>query len=148
MRISDWSSDVGAPDLLAHGRAIACHVKLLPHRRVGGVRPQGGQGRNDGAWQDRQRSGSLRALKQRQFAVGAIACRATVGGDHDRERDGRAERFGRDIRFVHAAQNAWVQGELLRSEEHTSELQSLMRISYAFFCLKKKKEKAADSMYN
>src|SRR3546814_8418109 len=30
---------------------------------------------------------------------------------------------------------------LLRSEEHTSELQSLMRISYAVFCLKKKKNK-------
>src|SRR3546814_3143047 len=30
--------------------------------------------------------------------------------------------------------------ERLRSEEHTSELQSLMRISYAVFCLKKKKE--------
>src|SRR3546814_2910171 len=30
---------------------------------------------------------------------------------------------------------------LARSEEHTSELQSLMRISYAVFCLKKKKEK-------
>src|SRR3546814_8596751 len=30
-------------------------------------------------------------------------------------------------------------GFLLRSEEHTSELQSLMRISYAVFCLKKKK---------
>src|SRR3546814_1408631 len=29
--------------------------------------------------------------------------------------------------------------QLLRSEEHTSELQSLMRISYAVFCLKKKK---------
>src|SRR3546814_9189137 len=29
-------------------------------------------------------------------------------------------------------------GELKRSEEHTSELQSLMRISYAVFCLKKK----------
>src|SRR3546814_3562318 len=29
-------------------------------------------------------------------------------------------------------------GPLLRSEEHTSELQSLMRISYAVFCLKKK----------
>src|SRR3546814_11837743 len=29
-----------------------------------------------------------------------------------------------------------------RSEEHTSELQSLMRISYAVFCLKKKKSKA------
>src|SRR3546814_8694872 len=30
-------------------------------------------------------------------------------------------------------------GEIGRSEEHTSELQSLMRISYAVFCLKKKK---------
>src|SRR3546814_10767273 len=30
---------------------------------------------------------------------------------------------------------------LARSEEHTSELQSLMRISYAVFCLKKKKQK-------
>src|SRR3546814_2293036 len=29
---------------------------------------------------------------------------------------------------------------MARSEEHTSELQSLMRISYAVFCLKKKKE--------
>src|SRR3546814_5863077 len=31
-------------------------------------------------------------------------------------------------------------GELRRSEEHTSELQSLMRLSYAVFCLKKKNE--------
>src|SRR3546814_2015667 len=30
-----------------------------------------------------------------------------------------------------------LEGEKLRSEEHTSELQSLMRISYAVFCLKK-----------
>src|SRR3546814_2034619 len=30
-----------------------------------------------------------------------------------------------------------------RSEEHTSELQSLMRISYAVFCLKKKKKQAS-----
>src|SRR3546814_1902052 len=30
---------------------------------------------------------------------------------------------------------------VVRSEEHTSELQSLMRISYAVFCLKKKKKK-------
>src|SRR3546814_9197484 len=33
---------------------------------------------------------------------------------------------------------AAVQGDRLRSEEHTSELQSLMRISYAVFCLKNK----------
>src|SRR3546814_6471467 len=32
-----------------------------------------------------------------------------------------------------------------RSEEHTSELQSLMRISYAVFCLKKKKKKTTDT---
>src|SRR3546814_4093463 len=34
---------------------------------------------------------------------------------------------------------AALRGKALRSEEHTSELQSLMRISYAVFCLKKKK---------
>src|SRR3546814_10783720 len=37
--------------------------------------------------------------------------------------------------------NRWIIGETVkRSEEHTSELQSLMRISYAVFCLKKKKD--------
>src|SRR3546814_8991068 len=41
--------------------------------------------------------------------------------NHAAEGDGDGEHFG------------------LRSEEHTSELQSLMRISYAVFCLKKKK---------
>src|SRR3546814_6858384 len=43
---------------------------------------------------------------------------------------GRQVRFGR-VRLRTAAE---------RSEEHTSELQSLMRISYAVFCLKKKKQ--------
>src|SRR3546814_6773641 len=36
----------------------------------------------------------------------------------------------------------------LRSEEHTSELQSLMRISYAVFCLKKKKHNLISTPYN
>src|SRR3546814_2838386 len=36
--------------------------------------------------------------------------------------------------------DVWMLGEGSRSEEHTSELQSLMRISYAVFCLKKKKQ--------
>src|SRR3546814_7872270 len=35
----------------------------------------------------------------------------------------------------------WCEQSPDRSEEHTSELQSLMRISYAVFCLKKKKQK-------
>src|SRR3546814_1582353 len=37
--------------------------------------------------------------------------------------------------------STYVDGAQIRSEEHTSELQSLMRISYAVFCLKKKKTK-------
>src|SRR3546814_6642041 len=37
------------------------------------------------------------------------------------------------------SREAQLAGEMGRSEEHTSELQSLMRISYAVFCLKKKK---------
>src|SRR3546814_4284743 len=37
-------------------------------------------------------------------------------------------------------------GAQLRSEEHTSELQSLMRISYAVFCLKKKKTQYHDTI--
>src|SRR3546814_13987594 len=43
-----------------------------------------------------------------------------------------------------ARNGAWVSGGGgVRSEEHTSELQSLMRISYAVFCLKKKKQRKA-----
>src|SRR3546814_8640578 len=37
--------------------------------------------------------------------------------------------------------------QFVRSEEHTSELQSLMRISYAVFCLKKKKQKMIDEKH-
>src|SRR3546814_10273875 len=37
---------------------------------------------------------------------------------------------------------------VLRSEEHTSELQSLMRISYAVFCLQKKKVKTLSRPHN
>src|SRR3546814_5460105 len=41
----------------------------------------------------------------------------------------------------HPAQGIAADPSQFRSEEHTSELQSLMRISYAVFCLKKKKKK-------
>src|SRR3546814_7548744 len=46
---------------------------------------------------------------------------------------------GRDLRQLSRGQPGAVAAD--RSEEHTSELQSLMRISYAVFCLKKKQEK-------
>src|SRR3546814_388633 len=45
----------------------------------------------------------------------------------------------------HFPEAAVVSGDNLRSEEHTSELQSLMRISYAVFCLKKNKQQYTNS---
>src|SRR3546814_1575439 len=42
---------------------------------------------------------------------------------------------------LHAENRIVDPGQVRRSEEHTSELQSLMRISYAVFCLKKKTQK-------
>src|SRR3546814_6613468 len=56
------------------------------------------------------------------------------------------QRTGGDLQVVrpqrldHLAGGQVPGGHKLRSEEHTSELQSLMRISYAVFCLKKKKK--------
>src|SRR3546814_2366514 len=58
---------------------------------------------------------------------------AVAGPDHQLLRGRPAPGFGR-------ARRARTAGRI-RSEEHTSELQSLMRISYAVFCLKKKKKK-------
>src|SRR3546814_9228512 len=61
------------------------------------------------------------------------------GGGPDRV-DGAADGASRGDRGDEPAariRNSWGRGR--RSEEHTSELQSLMRISYAVFCLKKKK---------
>src|SRR3546814_3459631 len=48
------------------------------------------------------------------------------------------ERLGDVVVGAHAQAQDLVDLVVLRSEEHTSELQSLMRISYAVFCLKKK----------
>src|SRR3546814_3338894 len=62
-------------------------------------------------------------------------------------RIGRAADAGEEVRQDHLKRFARRRGSkrprlpaspVLRSEEHTSELQSLMRISYAVFCLKKK----------
>src|SRR3546814_7870067 len=52
-------------------------------------------------------------------------------------------RYGEAIALAPAT---WT-GYLSRSEEHTSELQSLMRISYAVFCLKKKKKYTTSSTH-
>src|SRR3546814_2631307 len=46
-----------------------------------------------------------------------------------------------EVAIMSIRNRAWIGVTAGRSEEHTSELQSLMRISYAVFCLKKKKNK-------
>src|SRR3546814_4920705 len=71
-------------------------------------------------------------------------------GRHVDDRDrlaagGQAEDLGDE--FLHRIRDQHAGEHEARSEEHTSELQSLMRISYAVFCLKKKKQKQANNKY-
>src|SRR3546814_4401909 len=56
-------------------------------------------------------------------------------------RRSRSDRSHRSLAGPHVLPHR-VCSSVCRSEEHTSELQSLMRISYAVFCLKKKKTKS------
>src|SRR3546814_1319296 len=119
MRISDWSSDVCSSDL---------HFSS-------------GQ-RND------------RECKEADKVVGISHCTfRTEGQPREKQRRSKDPRqceipWKIDTTRPHVAKRlAWPSIELvhpltalpLRSEEHTSELQSLMRTSYAVFCLKKKK---------
>src|SRR3546814_3083494 len=112
MRISDWSSDVCSSDLRAAGGVAA--ERTQRHALRGGV---GGAA---------VRAAEL--LDPRDVGEDVLEPAAGVAGqpiaiDRDRSVGGGAGR------------------ERQRSEEHTSELQSLMRITYAVFCLKKKKTK-------
>src|SRR3546814_3105467 len=79
-----------------------------------------------------QRSAGFHERRRERAETDTVARMDSVGG---------ARLFARDRRrrggLPHRLQ---LFGILPRSEEHTSELQSLMRISYAVFCLKKKIE--------
>src|SRR3546814_10269572 len=59
----------------------------------------------------------------------------------------RRDQEARDHQLPHLQARA-RRPVLCRSEEHTSELQSLMRISYAVFCLKKKKKNHQPTKFN
>src|SRR3546814_7118809 len=111
MRISDWSSDVCSSDLeQRHG---CCRTEKAPLRAP---------------LQDVEVAVHLRQAEARRRAAHLVGLQ---GGEADRRqarRQGRRDAVPR--RHHHRLQ--------ARSEEHTSELQSLMRISYAVFCLKKK----------
>src|SRR3546814_11736805 len=76
---------------------------------------------------------------------GALPISEVADVDGERSRSHEPERCGNDRPGRHPAPLGSITTgrvpveDRQRSEEHTSELQSLMRISYAVFCLKKKK---------
>src|SRR3546814_8657364 len=84
-------------------------------------------------------AGVRRSAPQSEAACGAGDEDGDAEEDHaDRHR----ENLGPDGAKVHRPRSGFEDAAHAvdpRSEEHTSELQSLMRISYAVFCLKKKK---------
>src|SRR3546814_5093269 len=103
-----------------------------------------------------RRSSVLREFQRRRDAV------ATGGGLKGRHQRGDVandedfagmgvENIGRLRPAVRTGDNhdlgRLAHGQFLRSEEHTSELQSLMRISYAVFCLKKKKQNSKNTIH-
>src|SRR3546814_4268991 len=81
------------------------------------------------------RDSHLETLDRRRTGVGY-----RVGLPDDRRRHRKLQILPVDIIGAGVDRDAAAQKLVLRSEEHTSELQSLMRISYAVFCLKKKKK--------
>src|SRR3546814_7430116 len=121
MRISDWSSDVCSSDLSAN-RWNARHHWRHARRRVPGGSFPGQQAHAD------------RVAHRHHFAA---AGGAAVGADGDVGAL-KLRRQREHVARLQRGQVADAHLEEARSEEQTSELQSLMRISYAVFCLKKK----------
>src|SRR3546814_7173220 len=115
MRISDWSSDVCSSDLTRQVDVLLPRVTSRVHGR---------------------------ALTR---AVGRIIRRPLDGGGLGILVVAVQRRSTRCLHVTAESPTPPVESRFLRaaglrSEEHTSELQSLMRISYAVFCLKKKKK--------
>src|SRR3546814_3892780 len=124
MRISDWSSDVCSSDLLAD--SVAERLRSTPGVSV--VSVYGGRNREiDVAFDPVRLQAFSISLAEARGALAASDVGLNLSGPVEA---GKLER----LRY------AGELGSAARSEEHTSELQSLMRISYAVFCLKKKKE--------
>src|SRR3546814_7384987 len=115
MRISDWSSDV-------------CSSDLTPTRRRSSNRAH------------RARS----SLAPRSPRGWALARGRKSGARRPKRRSTTSPRCSK-VRICASSRPAWAAARAQgRSEEHTSELQSLMRTSYAVFCLKKKNQPTQD----
>src|SRR3546814_2053638 len=100
-------------------------------------------------WSSDVCSSDLRLLGRREIdlapgdgASGICGGRGTRPPHHRRGARGfrACAAVGEPRSVCRAGGRALARGSGTRSEEHTSELQSLMRISYAVFCLKKKKK--------
>src|SRR3546814_10495984 len=137
MRISDWSSDVCSSDLVVERAGLQHHdrgkdrktvieagaasgaeeaVDLAP--ALGAAEDTGGHTPHHGEGVGRQDHGDGEGAGREALAVAAVAAiDAEFGGGRDAVAQGAAE------------------AAALRSEEHTSGLQSLMRSSYAIICL-------------
>src|SRR3546814_9673945 len=128
MRISDWSSDVCSSDLAA--RAL---LEEARHRILKGL----------GAWSGARLVFTSGATEALALALGRTRADHVLVGATEHDSVLRAAPDAPRIAVDHSgladleALRRQLGGSgpaLVRSEEHTSELQSLMRISYAVFC--------------
>src|SRR3546814_8080248 len=127
LRISDWSSDVCSSDLMGVVGATGDHTQVLaPTSNQPAVQPAVASHRQD----DEQPNRTWLWVLIGVLLIALIGAAAWF-----------IPRMGDDPPPQVAVPR--VIGETERSEEHTSELQSLMRISYAVFCLKKKITKSS-----
>src|SRR3546814_1596345 len=122
MRISDWSSDVCSSDL---ADPVVLRADWLSAYDFASA--TGAQALNDYA----RTNDPFAEVGKFQVAVDVSS---VIRASKDSFRIAWTERRYQDGSLIERSR--WS-----RSEEHTSELQSLMRISYAVFCLKKKKIK-------
>src|SRR3546814_10864117 len=140
MRISDWSSDVCSSDLLGIGNRFV-EAALRAAQGTGAdveppaVEPRHREAETVALGADAVFDRHLHIVEDHLRGGGGVPAELALLG---------AEADPRHVLFDDEARNALrsrLTGADHRSEEHTSELQSLMRISYAVFCLKKKKNK-------
>src|SRR3546814_8244082 len=125
MHISDWSSAVCSSDLSTQQQEDFCNIYVrYPNatRAAVEVGYSHASARNQG----------YRLLRDEAVLARIAELRADMVRRHC---------LGTEtlLAKLEALYTTAFEGQYYRSEEHTSELQSLMRISYAVFCLKKKK---------
>src|SRR3546814_7690518 len=132
MRISDWSSDVCSSDLALIADFCAPSLLCLWKRTFA----PGQKGGKTMKWGQVSRVNSRTAL---MAGIAATMMWAAPAAAQERQSytipSGDA---AQTVQRLAVQSGVQVMVPDARSEEHTSELQSLMRISYAVFCLKKK----------